>query len=82
MGKSGPINCGNVNMRGKKYKLLSCRCCECQDFREKMLNKAIAKEMFEDPYEEAIDSILDLVDFWDLVEEDKVWNGYNHRKNL
>lgn len=28
----------NVNMRGKKSKLMRCGCCECIDFREK--NKA------------------------------------------
>ena len=73
MGKSGPMNCGNVNMKGKKYKLLSCRCCECQDLRDKYLNKVIAKEMFENPYEE----VDDIWDFWDLVEEHQQWKEYN-----
>jgi len=74
MGKSGPMNCGNVNMKGKKYTLLNCRCCECQDFRDKYLNKIIAKEMFEDPYEDGEDEIFD---YWDWIEERKQWKEYN-----
>ncbi len=61
MGKSLPGGCGNINMKGKKYKLLSCRCCECQDLRDKYLDKVIAKEMFEDPYENGEDDLNDII---------------------
>ena len=30
---------GNVNMKGKKEKLMRCRCCVCLDLREKELAK-------------------------------------------
>ena len=30
---------GNVKMKGKKFKLLKCGCCECQDFRDKNTEK-------------------------------------------
>lgn len=43
--KSTGVDCGNVNMKGKKYKLLSCRCCEAQDLREKELKKEHNKEI-------------------------------------
>lgn len=36
---------GQINMRGKKYKLLRCRCCECIDFRDKFRDKEHAKEI-------------------------------------
>ena len=36
---------GQINMRGKKYKLLRCRCCECIDFRDKFLKKEHDKEI-------------------------------------
>lgn len=29
-------NAGNVNMRGKKTKLMRCKCCECVDLRDKL----------------------------------------------
>jgi hypothetical protein len=38
---------GNVNMKGKKYKLMRCRCCVCLDFRERELKKEHTKEMKE-----------------------------------
>ena len=38
---------GNVNMKGKKYKLMRCRCCVCIDFRERELKKDHTKEMKE-----------------------------------
>ena len=41
-----------------------------------MLSKAMQKELFEDPYEN-IDE--DVVDFWELVEEDKIWAEYKRR---
>ena len=79
MGKSGPRNCGNVNMKGKKYKLLSCRCCECQDFREKMLNKTITKEMSEDSYKN-YDMFEDPeFDYCDWMFERELWNEYKTR---
>lgn len=36
---------GQVNMRGKKYKLMRCRCCECIDFRDKFLKIEHDKEI-------------------------------------
>jgi hypothetical protein len=38
---------GNVNMKGKKYKLMRCRCCVCLDFRDRELKKVHQKEMKE-----------------------------------
>ena len=38
---------GNVNMKGKKYKLMRCRCCVCLDFRDRELKKEHRKEMKE-----------------------------------
>ena len=46
VGYNGSNFCaGNVNMKGKKYKLMRCKCCVCVDFREKDLNKEHKKEM-------------------------------------
>ena len=36
---------GNVKMRGKKTKLMRCKCCECVDMRDKMLYRIHKKEM-------------------------------------
>ena len=36
---------GNVNMKGKKYKLMRCGCCECIDLRDKVLEKEHKKEI-------------------------------------
>ena len=36
---------GNVNMKGKKYKLMSCRCCVVIDFRERAKKALDKKEM-------------------------------------
>jgi hypothetical protein len=38
---------GNVNMKGKKYKLMRCRCCVCMDFRDRELKKEHKKEIDE-----------------------------------
>jgi hypothetical protein len=35
----------NINMRGKKTKLMSCLCCVCVDMREKILYNIHKKEM-------------------------------------
>jgi hypothetical protein len=36
---------GNVNMKGKKYKIMRCQCCWCLDLRDKELKKEHLKEM-------------------------------------
>lgn len=36
---------GNVNMKGKKYRVMRCRCCYCIDYREDELKKEHMKEM-------------------------------------
>ena len=36
---------GNMNMKGKKYKLMSCRCCVCIDFRDRELEKEHKREI-------------------------------------
>jgi hypothetical protein len=41
---------GNVNMKGKKYKLMRCRCCVCMDFRDRELEKVHKKEISEAQY--------------------------------
>ena len=52
MSKSPVANhAGNVNMKGKKYKLMRCRCCVCMDFRDRELKKEHTKEMKEGKYE-------------------------------
>ena len=38
---------GNVNMKGKKYKLLRCGCCWALDHRDKELKKHHQKDMKE-----------------------------------
>ena len=42
--KSHP-RAGNANLKGKKYKLLSCKCCVIQDFRNRDRNKQAKKEI-------------------------------------
>jgi hypothetical protein len=41
------INAGNINMKGKKSRLLRCGCCDCIDFREKEKNKQHEKDIDE-----------------------------------
>lgn len=41
------VHVGSVNLKGKKEKTLSCRCCTAQDFRERELEKIHLKEMRE-----------------------------------
>ncbi len=36
---------GNINLKGKKYKLLSCKCCVVQDFRYREKVKQAKKEI-------------------------------------
>lgn len=43
--KSTGINVGSVNLKGKKEKILSCRCCTAYDLREKELERIHKKEM-------------------------------------
>lgn len=45
MPKSPSYGAGNVNMKGKKYKLRYCGCCWCIDFRDRELKKEHQKEM-------------------------------------
>lgn len=40
-----PRGAGNINMKGKKERLMSCRCCVCIDFREDELKKEHMKEI-------------------------------------
>jgi hypothetical protein len=45
MPRSPSYGAGNVNMKGKKYKLRHCGCCWCIDFRDRELKKEHQKEM-------------------------------------
>ena len=36
--------CGNIHLKGKKHKLLSCMCCEVNDEREQILAKLSKRE--------------------------------------
>ena len=45
MPRSPTRGAGNVNMKGKKEKLMRCRCCVCLDFRDRELYKEHKKEM-------------------------------------
>jgi hypothetical protein len=36
---------GNANLKGKKFKLLSCKCCAVRDLRSKEQAKQVKKEM-------------------------------------
>lgn len=38
-------NAGDVNLRGKKTKIMRCGCCECVDFRDKIRYKEHMKEI-------------------------------------
>lgn len=42
--KSHP-HAGSFNLKGKKYKLLSCKCCVAQDFRDRERTKEAKKEI-------------------------------------
>lgn len=37
----------NINMKGKKHKLMGCYCCYCVDYRDKMIKTIHYKEMYE-----------------------------------
>jgi len=39
---------GRINMKGRRYKLLSCKCCQCIDFRDGELKKEHNKYMKEE----------------------------------
>jgi len=41
--KSIPYGAGNIKLRGKKTKLLSCRCCVAVDLREGYFTKLVNK---------------------------------------
>ena len=41
--KSTSRNVGSVNLKGKKEKVLSCRCCTAYDFREREMKRADLK---------------------------------------
>lgn len=47
MGKSTPVPVGNINLKGKKYRLLSCGCCEAYDMREDVRRREDEKEIRE-----------------------------------
>jgi len=43
----GPIHpsAGGVKMKGKKSKRMQCGCCDCHDFRQKLLDKIHKREI-------------------------------------
>lgn len=43
--KSGPHALGNIKMRGKKYRLLWCGCCEAQNFKDRERERDARKEI-------------------------------------
>jgi hypothetical protein len=43
--KSSYRHCGNINLRGKRTKMLACMCCDATDFRSKLRRSADIKEM-------------------------------------
>lgn len=45
MKSPGAQHMGNVNMKGKKVRLLRCGCCDCVDFREDYDKKMAQKEI-------------------------------------
>ena len=36
---------GQVNMKGKKEALMSCRCCVCRDLRAEIIQKEVRREI-------------------------------------
>ena len=40
-----PRGAGNINMKGKKHRMMSCGCCYCIDYREDELKKEHMKEI-------------------------------------
>lgn len=65
--KSMPGNAGNVKMKGKKHKLMSCKCCVCSDFREKYDVELMQKEI--NSYY-ALDMEEEVYKLWlDMLEE-------------
>ena len=49
--KSSALNLGNVNLKGKKHRLLQCGCCTAIDLRGKYKEKLDNKLMKEFRYE-------------------------------
>lgn len=47
--KSGPLNYGNVNMHGKRERVLGCGCCVARDLRGDYAAHLAVKEMQELP---------------------------------
>lgn len=49
MSKKSPVvhGAGNINMKGKRYRLLRCGCCVAVDFRDDVLKKEHLKEIKE-----------------------------------
>lgn len=43
--KSMAGNAGNVKMKGRLHKLMSCGCCVCSDFRQKYNVELMTKEI-------------------------------------
>lgn len=43
--KSVPTHIGNIKLRGKKSRLLSCGCCVAQNFKDKEREKEAAQEI-------------------------------------
>jgi hypothetical protein len=39
---------GNAKLRGKKYAMMSCGCCDIHNFKDKILLSAIADEVLEE----------------------------------
>jgi hypothetical protein len=66
---------GNTNMKGKKYKLMSCRCCVCIDFRDRELEKEHKKEISEAQYIKDMKSV-------GVPNEDIDWHLDLYRKTI
>ena len=73
MPKSTPHNAGNVNLRGKKCKLLRCGCCEAYDLRGDYETTRVKKEELsiaspDDGYNEFIDRMTAIFATEELTE--------------
>ena len=72
MPRSGALKAGNVNLKGKKYKLLRCRCCVVQDFREEYFKKVSKKEV---AYELTYDANKEIEDYESIYK----WHKEEHK---
>lgn len=77
--KSMPGNAGNVKMKGKKHKLMSCGCCVCSDFRQEYDVKLMMEDIVS---YNALDVEDEVYKLWDELAEKKGPGEESSRKKF